>query len=67
MKYFYCHEETHVPHECARGTPFKDQNRQEEWKPTNNKGASYQGDCASDMKVLETETMGKTKDRSCSL
>lgn len=62
MKYFYYHEEAHVPHECARGTPFKDQNRQEEWKPTKNKSAGYQGNCISDVKVLETKTMGKNEE-----
>ena len=59
MKYLNCQEDTHVPHKCARDTPLKDQNHHEKWKPTDSKNASYQGDCVSDVKVLESETMGK--------
>ena len=52
VKYFYCHENAHVPYERACDAPLKEQDRQKEWKPTKNKNASYQGNGISNMKVL---------------
>lgn len=41
VQYFHCHQDAHVPYECARSAPFVDQDRRKKWKPADGKNAGY--------------------------